>query len=63
MRSARRFWLSESIKDDGLAAEVARIEKDHADGHKEEGVAEAASAALTRSAVKAAIERQYTAPR
>lgn len=63
-------WLTSVIKDEPLAAEIAAIEKEHLnDGARTGGqvrggdVEEAASAALSRSAVKAAIERQYTAPR
>jgi HAD superfamily hydrolase (TIGR01484 family) len=43
-------WFRQSIKDDGLADEVARIEGQRAD------------AAQSRAAVKAAIEARYTAP-
>jgi len=56
-------WIAEAIKDDGLAAEIAEIERQNDDERDGNAVAEAASAALTRSAVKRAIEREYTAPR
>ena len=56
-------WIAEAIKDDGLATEVAEIERQNSGEQDANAVAEAASAALTRSAVKAAIEREYTAPR
>lgn len=64
-------WLTRVIKDEPLAAEIATVEQEHKNGHVDGAqgqgsggeVEEAASAALSRSAVKAAIERQYTAPR
>jgi HAD superfamily hydrolase (TIGR01484 family) len=43
-------WFRDSIKDDALADEVARIEEQQA------------AAAASRAAVKAAIEERYTAP-
>ncbi|HET9221712.1 MAG TPA: hypothetical protein VFO07_04375, partial [Roseiflexaceae bacterium] len=43
-------WFRDSIKDDALADEVARIEQQQAD------------AATSRAAIKAAIEERYTAP-
>jgi HAD superfamily hydrolase (TIGR01484 family) len=63
-------WVTNVIKDEPLAAEIAAIEKEHESDDRAtaggEGgsaeVEEAAAAALSRSAVKAAIERQYTAP-
>jgi HAD superfamily hydrolase (TIGR01484 family) len=43
-------WFRDSIKDDALAEEVARIEEQQAD------------AATSRAAIKTAIEERYTAP-
>jgi hypothetical protein len=60
-------WFASVIKDEGLASEVATIEKARQrDAQPRAGNGEgdrAALAAETRSAVRAAIERQYTAPR
>jgi hydroxymethylpyrimidine pyrophosphatase-like HAD family hydrolase len=59
-------WVRESIKDDGLADEIAAVEAssktDKTEKPAEGRASESAEAADSRAAVRAAVEARYTAP-